>query len=85
LSVVYKDSIYNGGIQKILGKLQSEYYNLGGEGIAYHDTDSINSGIGNLNQGTDYLSTFRINEAVDISFTKYHDSKDNSKFNPKEE
>lgn len=81
LSVVYKDSIYNGGIQKIPGKLQCEYYNLGGEGIAYHDTDSTNSGSGKLNKGTDYLTTFRINKAVDISFTKYHDSIDNSKFN----
>jgi hypothetical protein len=77
----YTDSIYTKGIQDIPGRLQCEYYNLGGEGIAYHDTDSVNSGSGNLNKGTDYLSTFRIYEAVDISFTKYHDSIDNSKYN----
>jgi hypothetical protein len=77
----YTDAIHKEGIQNIPGKLQCEYYNLGGEGIAYHDVDTTNSGSGNLNKGQDYLSTFRINEAVDISFTKYHDSIDNSKYN----
>lgn len=77
----YTDAIHKDGKQVIPGKLQCEYYNLGGEGVAYHDTDTTNSGSGNLNKGLDYLSTFRINEAVDISFTKYHDSIDNSKYN----
>jgi hypothetical protein len=77
----YTDAVYTKGIQTIPGKLQCEYYNLGGEGIAYHDSDNKNSGSGDLNKGSDYLSTFRINEAVDISFTKFHDSIDNSKFN----
>lgn len=84
---VYTDSVYTKGVQTLPGKLHCEYFNLGGEGIGYHDTDSINSGSGRLNKGTDYLSAFRIDEAVDISFTKYHDSIDNSKFNiikPKE-
>ncbi|MEI6424613.1 MAG: hypothetical protein WCP55_20515, partial [Lentisphaerota bacterium] len=31
------------------GKLQCEYYDLGGEGVAFHETDSINSGSGKLN------------------------------------
>lgn len=84
---VYTDSVYTKGIQVLPGKLHCEYYNLGGEGVAYHDSDSTNSGSGSLNKGTDYLSTFRINEAVDISYTKFHDSIDNSKYNiikPKE-
>lgn len=79
--LAYTDAIQKNGIQVIPGKLQCEYYNLGGEGVAYHDVDAANSGSGGLNKGSNYLSTFRINEAVDISFTKYHDSIDNSKYN----
>ena len=59
--------------QIIPGKLECEKYDLGGEGIAYHDKDSINNGSGKLNpnDGTFY-NTFRINEGVDISYTKPH-------------
>ncbi len=83
----YKDEKYNLNIQTLPGDLQCEYYDLGGEGIAFHDTDSINNGSGKLNNGKDYLSSFRKKEAVDISYTKFHDSIDNSKYNhvqPKE-
>lgn len=80
-SFVYTDTIYKKGIQSIPGKIQCEYYDFGGEGVAFHDTDSINSGSGILNKGKDYLSNFRAQEAVDISYTKLHDSVDNSKFN----
>ena len=68
----YQDSVYQSGPQSIPGKLQCEYYDFGGEGIAFHDEDSINSGSGRLNpaNGT-YLHEFRINEAVDISYTKF--------------
>ena len=68
----YQDSVYQAGPQSIPGKLQCEYYDFGGEGIAFHDEDSINSGSGRLNpsNGT-YLHEFRINEAVDISYTKF--------------
>ncbi len=66
--------------QIIPGRVRCEYYDLGGEGITYHDKDSSNSGSGNLNKGTDSLSIFRINEAVDISFTKFHDQIDNSPY-----
>ena len=68
----YQDSVYQAGPQTIPGKLQCEYYDFGGEGIAFHDEDSINSGSGRLNpaNGT-YLHEFRINEAVDISYTKF--------------
>ena len=68
----YQDSVYQAGPQLIPGKLQCEYYDFGGEGIAFHDEDSINSGSGRLNpaNGT-YLHEFRINEAVDISYTKF--------------
>jgi hypothetical protein len=79
----YTDQVYKKGIQVIPGKLQCEYYDFGGEGIAYHDSDSINSGSGALNQadGT-YLNEFRIDEAVDISYTKFRDPGiDNTPYN----
>tara|TARA_B100000809_G_scaffold266204_1_gene327819 strand:+ start:2064 stop:2762 length:699 start_codon:yes stop_codon:yes gene_type:complete len=77
---IYSDK-FTKGIPIIPGKIQCEYYNLGGEGIAYHDTDSVNSGSGALNKGKDYLSTFRIEEAVDISYTKFYNNGDSSEFN----
>jgi len=79
----YKDAVYKGGPQIIPGKLQCEYYDFGGEGIAFHDSDSINSGSGGLNPADgSYLHEFRINEAVDISYTKFLDPPiDNNKYN----
>lgn len=81
LNLAYSDDQYKQGIQSIPGKLQCEYYDLGGEGIAYHDTDSVNNGSGKLNIGDDYLDAFRKEEAVDISYTKFHNNSDNSKYN----
>ena len=71
--------MYKDGVQIIPGKVQCEYYDFGGEGIAYHESDSVNSGSGNYNpaDGT-YLNEFRINESVDISYTKSGDIDDNS-------
>jgi len=79
----YQDSRYKNGAQILPGRLQCEYYDLGGEGIAYHDTDSINSGSGQLNPADgSYLNEFRINEPVDISYTKFRDPAiDNSPYN----
>jgi Carbohydrate binding module (family 6) len=79
----FADSVFKGGAQIIPGKLQCEYYDFGGEGISYHDNDSINSGSGNLNpaDGT-YLNEFRILEAVDISYTKFREPAiDNNPYN----
>jgi Carbohydrate binding module (family 6) len=79
----FADSVFKGGAQIIPGKLQCEYYDFGGEGISYHDNDSINSGSGNLNpaDGT-YLNEFRIMEAVDISYTKFREPAiDNNPYN----
>ena len=68
----YEDSVYKEGAQLIPGKLQCEYYDQGGEGIAFHDSDSVNSGSGGLNEADgSYLHEFRIHEAVDISYTKF--------------
>jgi len=79
----YSDSVYHAGAQTIPGKLQCEYYDTGGEGIAYHDTDTINEGSGGLNPADGkYLNGFRKNEAVDISYTKMDERKiDNNPFN----
>jgi len=78
---VNSPSTFRGQLQTIPGKLQCEHYDRGGEGRAYHDMDSSNNGSGRLNKGPDALSTFRKDEGVDISFTKFHDSIDNSVFN----
>lgn len=79
----YADSAYNKGAQIIPGRLQCEYYDLGGEGVAYHDNDSINSGSGHLNPSDgSYLNEFRKSEAVDISYTKFREPAiDNNSFN----
>ena len=68
--------------QAIPGKVFCAYYDIGGEGIAYHDTDAKNNGSGGLNpaDGT-YLNEFRMNEGVDISYTKFHDQIDNNPYN----
>jgi len=71
--VPFHDNVYHGGPQKIPGRLLCAYYDLGGEGIAYHDSDPQNHGSGELNpaDGT-YLNEFRVHEGVDISYTKFH-------------
>jgi hypothetical protein len=83
LGTPFTDSVYKSGVQLIPGKLQCEYYDIGGEGVAYHDSDSINSGSGNLNPADgSYLNEFRIKEAVDISYTKFREPAiDNNSFN----
>jgi hypothetical protein len=77
----YEDSHHQGGARKIPGKVQCAYYDRGGAGVAYHDSDSKNSGSGALNpaDGT-YLNQFRMDESVDISYTKFHDQIDNNPF-----
>ncbi|MCX6255350.1 MAG: carbohydrate-binding protein [Bacteroidia bacterium] len=79
----YADKMYHADPQIIPGKLQCEYYDFGGEGVAFHDVDTINSGSGRLNPADgSYLHEFRIKEAVDISFTKFQDPAiDNNPFN----
>lgn len=59
----FRDSVYDGGAQKIPGRVQCAYYDLGGEGVAYHDMDAQNNGSGTLNpaDGT-YLNQFRMHE-----------------------
>jgi len=77
----FKDKYYKAGAQTIPGRIELAYYDLGGEGVAYHDVTPINEGA-KLNQEvhdygshqrpgiSDYIAFFRKNEAVDISYTK---------------
>ncbi|HSY44024.1 MAG TPA: hypothetical protein VK811_08930 [Candidatus Acidoferrum sp.] len=69
----YQDSVYQGGAQKIPGKVQCAYYDFGGEGVAHHVSGTTNFGSGRLNpaDGT-YLNEFRMQEAVSTSYTKFH-------------
>jgi hypothetical protein len=79
----YFDVMNHAGAQSIPGKLQCELYDSGGEGVAYHDSDTINSGSGRLNPADgSYLNGFRIKEAVDISYTKFREPPiDNNPYN----
>jgi hypothetical protein len=67
----YSDERWPGGPQIIPGKVFCACYDLGGEGVAFHDTTGVNQGSGKLNplDGA-YLNEFRKNEAVDTSYTK---------------
>src|ERR1700730_3753885 len=78
----FHDSVYKGGPQHIPGRVMCAYYDLGGEGVAYHDADAKNNGSGGLNpaDGT-YLNQFRMDEGVDTSYTKFHDPVDNNPYN----
>jgi hypothetical protein len=69
----FHDSVYQGGPQKIPGRVQCAYYDLGGEGVAYHNQDTKNHGSGELNpaNGT-YLNEFRMKEGISTSYTKFH-------------
>jgi hypothetical protein len=77
----FHDSRHPGGAQRIPGRVECALYDLGGEGVAYHDSDAKNNGSGGLNpaDGT-YLNEFRMNEGVDTSYTKFHDTIDNSPY-----
>jgi Carbohydrate binding module (family 6) len=72
---------YQDKIQQIPGRVECEFYNTGGEGVAYHDSDSVNNGSGKLNPANgEYLHEFRMHEGVDISYTKTGDI-DNNHYN----
>jgi hypothetical protein len=79
----FSDPVTHSGLQILPGKVQCEYYDLGGEGTAFHDSDSTNSGSGGLNPADgSYLNEFRKNESVDISYTKMDDREiDNNPYN----
>ncbi|HET6282362.1 MAG TPA: carbohydrate-binding protein [Polyangia bacterium] len=67
----YAGKPWNGAPQEIPGIVQCELYDLGGEGISYHDTEPLNRGSGELNLNINTpQAMFRRSEGVDISFTK---------------
>ncbi len=77
----FKDSVYIAGAQYIPGRVELAYYDLGGEGIAYHDVTKENEGSKLNHEVHDYgshwrpgvsayIAFFRENEGVDISYTK---------------
>jgi hypothetical protein len=83
----FRDSHYKTAPQPIPGRVDCAAYDVGGEGITYHDSDTVNHGSGELNptDGT-YLNEFRMREGVDISYTKFpitagKDAIDNSPYN----
>jgi hypothetical protein len=83
----FQDSHYATAPQRIPGRVDCAAYDLGGEGVAYHDSDAVNHGSGELNpaDGT-YLNEFRMHEGVDISYTKFptaagKDAIDNNPYN----
>ncbi len=74
----FTDAAHKAGTPNLPGIIQCALYDLGGEGVAYHDTDAINNGSGKLNlepghqraHAGPYLWQFRQNEGVDVSFVK---------------
>jgi hypothetical protein len=73
----FRDSVYTRGAQMIPGRVELAYYDLGGEGIAYHDSTPENEGSklnhtpGHWRPGVPaYIAFFRENEGVDIEYTK---------------
>jgi hypothetical protein len=73
----FRDSVYSRGPQQIPGRVELAYYDLGGEGVAYHDSTPENEGAklnhtaGHWRPGVPaYIAFFRENEGVDISYTK---------------
>jgi hypothetical protein len=74
----FQDVTHTAGPQTIPGRLEAALYDLGGEGIAYHDVDQINHGSGELNHKPEHceegvavaICRFRENEGVDLSYVK---------------
>ncbi len=74
----FGDAVYKSGPQVIPGRVECAYFDLGGEGVAYHDVDAVNHGSGELNlmpyhqrpHATPYIWGFRKDEGMDISYTK---------------
>ncbi len=65
-------------LQQVPGRIEFEFYDEGGEGIAFHDSDSVNNGSGRLNPANgSFLNEFRMKEGVDISYTKKNPIDDN--------
>jgi len=74
----YKGAPYGGRAQIVPGRVELARYDVGGEGVAHHDSDPVNHGSGELNHQPGHCETgvpesvccFRQDESVDISYTK---------------
>ncbi|WP_404425063.1 hypothetical protein [Nibricoccus sp. IMCC34717] len=77
----FSDEFHGSGAPAIPGIVECALYDLGGEGVACHDTTRENEGSGVLNRqsapynhmrahGNDYIWHFREQEPVDISYVK---------------
>src|SRR5580698_1586514 len=70
----FQDAAHTSGPQVIPGRVQAALYDLGGEGVAYHDVDAINHGSGELNHKPEHCEEgvpvatcrFRENEGMDL-------------------
>ncbi|BDI28363.1 hypothetical protein CCAX7_004140 [Capsulimonas corticalis] len=62
------ESVYNGP-HNIPGVLQAEDYDNGGEGVAYHDTDSANNGGAYRNDGVDIEATTDTGGGYNVGWT----------------
>lgn len=78
---VFTDDFHTSGPPGIPGIVQCALYDLGGEGVAYHDTTPENEGSGVLNRqispynhqrahAGEYIWHFREKEGVDLSYVK---------------
>ena len=69
--IPFEDERHQGRPQVVPGKVMCAFYDIGGEGIAYHDTIKENQGNGKLNPPNgEYKNEFRMSESVDTSFIK---------------
>lgn len=81
----YEDQTHQSGPQVIPGTVECALYDLGGEGIAYHDVDAVNNGsklnhtsferngvqVPHCSPGVpESICFFRESEGVDISYVK---------------
>ena len=69
------DSAYRSGPQQIPGRVELAYYDLGGEGVAYHDSMAANEGAARTippvtGAPSPPISPSSANEGVDISYTR---------------
>ena len=74
----YQDATHKGAPQTVPGRMQCALYDAGGEGVAYHDTDAVNHGSGELNHTKGHcepgvpesICYFREKDGADTSYTK---------------
>jgi hypothetical protein len=66
----YKGKPWKDTPQTVPGKVMMANFDVGGEGVGYHDLTKGCQGNGQLNRGNDEKSNFRKDEDPDCSFTK---------------